>query len=217
MGKSACAATTALLLARRGFRTGLLDLDFHGASAHLFVNAPAGLPHENRGILPHSAAFGLGFMSIASFTGEQAVPLRGDDISNALIELLTVVIWGRRDFLIVDMPPGIGDELLDLHRLVDGADTVVIGTPSQVALKVVRRLLLLLAELVVPVRGIIENMTTDRTAMSRMTTDLSVPYLGALPFDPELEESIGVPEKLLQTAFARKLEKILLPALTGTA
>ena len=220
VGKSICAAASALLMAKKGLRTGLLDLDFHGASAHIFVNAPLALPEESHGILPHKAAFNLGFMSIAGFTGENPVPLRGKEVSNAIIELLTVTVWGKRDVLIVDMPPGIGDEIMDLIRLVKRFKIIVISSPSLVSERIVRRLLELLQELKVPVCGLLENMSLNEHADSatnarqtspsrQMAQNMSVPFLGSIPFFPDLENSIDKPRELVTTEFARLLDKIL--------
>jgi ATP-binding protein involved in chromosome partitioning len=152
-------------------------------------------------------------MSIAGFTGERALPLRGQGVSNALIELFTITIWGELDYLIVDMPPGIGEELLDLIRLIDGVQSVVIGASSVVAAKVVRRLLALLLEMRAPVLGIIENMASESAAMESVAAELSIPYLGGVPYDPRLERSVGDPDRFVRSAFARELERILIPAL----
>ena len=110
VGKSVCATT--------GLRCGLLDVDFQGAACHLFLGSSPGFPEEEGGILPHRLNHDLRFMSIASFTGDEAVPMRGADLSNALVELLCVGIWGELDLLVVDMPPGIGDQILDLLRYI---------------------------------------------------------------------------------------------------
>jgi ATP-binding protein involved in chromosome partitioning len=206
VGKSVCAAAAALLLAKRGLRVGLLDLDFHGASAHVILNAPMGLPEESGGILPRLIVYNLAFMSIANFTGENPVPLRGEEISNALIELLTVTLWKDRDYLIIDMPPGIGDELLDVIRLIKRAEAVVITTPSLVAEKVVGRLLEFLAGLHIPVRGVIENMkgVTESSSRSRPGS------VSEIPFCSDLEGVLGKPEKLAESRFAVALEGILM-------
>ena len=122
------------MLAKQGFKTGLLDLDFQGASSHIFLNAPLDFPDEKFGILPHDTAFGLKFMSIAHFTGENPVPLRGNDVTNTIIELFAVTVWGGLDYLVIDMPPGIGDEILDLIRLIKKIELIIITSPSIVPL-----------------------------------------------------------------------------------
>ena len=126
VGKSSSSVVTALSLADKGYKTGLLDLDFHGASDHIFLGTELAFPEESYGILPYKGAFDLRFMSIVPFTGEHGVPMRGEDISNALIELLAITIWDQLDFLIIDMPPGIGDEVLDLIRFLKRSEIVKI-------------------------------------------------------------------------------------------
>ena len=204
VGKSTCATVAALDLARSGRRTGLLDLDFQGASAHVLLGAEPTLPDESRGILPLKLDFGLELMSIAGLTGENPVPLRGSEVSNALVELLAVTVWGALEFLIVDMPPGIGDEVLDLMRFLQRSEFVIVSTPSRVTVPVVQRLLIALNRLDARVLGVLENMAP-------VTTESSSPHgypctvLGRLPFCPQLEAAVGSPQKLLETPFARRL------------
>jgi ATP-binding protein involved in chromosome partitioning len=212
VGKSICSSVASLILAREGQRIGLLDLDFHGASTHVFLGATLRFPEESRGLIPLSVREGLEFMSIAAFTGEKAVPLRGNGVSNALIELLTVTIWGELDYLIVDMPPGIGDEVLDLIRLMGRSEVVVISTPSVVSLRVVERLLRMFLEIEVKVRGIIENMCPQNRVSDLQTEvveELGIDHLGAIPYYPDLEGAIGSPDKLLSSHFGSTLAKIL--------
>ena len=158
VGKSVCSVLSALALRRAGRRVGLLDLDFQGASLHLLLGAELAFPEEKGGIRPLRARESLDFMSFAAFSRESAVPLRGAEVTEALLEMLAVTIWEPLDFLLLDMPPGIGDELLDVLRLLPRTEFVVVATPSALALQVVERLLALLEELRLPVRGLIENM-----------------------------------------------------------
>ena len=212
VGKSICSSVTSLILAHRGHHVGLLDLDFQGASTHLFLGASLGLPEESHGLLPLSVGEGLDFMSIAAFTGERAVPLRGGDVTNALIELLTVTIWGDLDYLIVDMPPGIGDEALDLIRFMGRSEVVVISTPSVVSVRVVERLLRMFLELDVTIRGIIENMCFDAKGSAlqmELAEDLGISHLGTIPYFPDLEAAIGSPRALLESPFGLSLERML--------
>jgi ATP-binding protein involved in chromosome partitioning len=142
-------------------------------------------------------------MSFAAFSRENAVPLRGGEVSEALLEMLAVTIWGPLDFLLLDMPPGIGDELLDVLRLLPGTEFVVVATPSALALQVVERLLALLEELRLPVRGLIENMagslgnpgTAGRGAAGAAERH-RLPLLGSVPYLPEIEELIASPDPL---------------------
>src|SRR3990170_4890960 len=117
VGKSLVATTLALALSRRGCKVGLFDLDFTSPSTHIILNAENAQPKEEKGIIP-PVVKGIAYMSLVYYTGDKATPLRGADVSNALIELLSVTQWGKLDFLVIDMPPGIGDAVLDLLRLV---------------------------------------------------------------------------------------------------
>ncbi len=153
VGKTLCTTVAAVVLAAAGRRVGVLDLDLQGASAHYFLGVRPRMPEEERGILPLSAAHNLWFMSASVFTGEKALALRGPEVSDAIRELLAVTQWGTLDFLLVDMPPGIGDEVLDLARLIPRLEALVISTPSAVSVAVVQRLISVLAEMHVPTPG----------------------------------------------------------------
>ena len=215
VGKSLCSAVAALLLAGEKRPTGLLDLDFHGASAHLFLGIEPALPEEFRGILPLEGPEGIAFMSIAAFTGEKAIPLRGGEITDALIELLTVTKWPDLDTLVVDMPPGIGDEVLDLLRFMGRGQIVVVTTPSVVALRVVKRLVDILFELKAPILGVLENrISPSLNGANEFWNETSgfppeIPLLGPLPYSPELEMAIGNPGQLVSGSFAGELSLIL--------
>ena len=118
VGKSLVAATLALTLVNKGCKVGLFDIDFTSPSTHLILGAKELQPKEEKGLIPPKV-HGLAYMSLVYYSGDNATPLRGVDTSNALIELLAVTQWGKLDFLIIDMPPGIGDAVLDLIRLVN--------------------------------------------------------------------------------------------------
>ncbi len=139
VGKSMVATALALSLAKDGCRVGLFDLDFTGPSTHIILGVPSKVqPKEEKGLVPPTFQ-GLSYMSLVYFVGDNPAPLRGADISNALIELLSVTQWGQLDFLVVDMPPGIGDAVLDLIRLVDGIEFLIVTTPSLLAFEVVKK------------------------------------------------------------------------------
>jgi len=202
VGKSVIAATLALILKRRGNRVGLLDLDFTSPSTHVILGVEGLQPEEERGIIP-PLAHGLRYMSIVYYAVDKPAPLRGVDVSNAIIELLAITRWGELDYLVIDMPPGIGDATLDMIRLTRGIHFLLVTTPSRVAFETVRKLLVLLQELGVPVVGVIENMVMrPSTHIRDQVEGLGAPYLGAIAFDPELEEALGDVERLMETKFA---------------
>jgi ATP-binding protein involved in chromosome partitioning len=210
VGKTVCACLSALLAARRGMTAGLLDLDFQGASAHVVLGIEPRFPEEKGGIVPLPAAPGLSLMTVAAFTGERALPLRGSSVTDAILELLAVTIWGARDLLCIDMPPGIGDEVLDLISLIPQLETVVVSTPSAVSVKVVERMLTVLLESDVRVDGVVSTMTGSGADPVRgMAARHGVAYAGEVRFDATLEERIGKPGSLLESEAASDLERAL--------
>lgn len=193
IGKSVTAATLALQLAARGYRTGLFDLDFAGASGHVVLGVNGLVPREEKGLEPPVVA-GVKFMSVVFFSADKAVPLRGANVSDAIIELLAITQWGELDFLVLDMPPGINDAALDVMRFMDRAEVLAVTIPSVMAREVLQRSLALYKGLKIPVLGVLENMAPSSRG-------------GAIRRDPKLEKALGRPAALLKTAFARDLAK----------
>jgi ATP-binding protein involved in chromosome partitioning len=205
VGKSIVATTLALTLAKTGAKVGLLDLDFTSPSTHVILGVEGLHPKEERGIIP-PVVHNLSYMSIVYYSVDEPVPLRGADVSNALIELLAVTRWGELDYLMIDMPPGIGDATLDLLRLIPRISFLVVTTPSRVAFESVRKLLLLLRETGTPVLGVVENMATKPSDyICGKVEGLNFRYLGSLGFDAEIEDAIGDPERLMATGFAEDI------------
>jgi ATP-binding protein involved in chromosome partitioning len=208
VGKSLVASTLALTLAKKGFKVGLFDLDFTSPSTHIILGIRGVQPKEDKGIVPPTV-HGLKYMSIVYYSGEEATPLRGLDVSNALIELLAITRWDKLDFLVLDMPPGIGDATLDLVRLIEKIEFLIVTTPSRLAFETVRKLAGLLKELKVPVIGVVENMKMDQSKMiQQQTRKLSLTYLGEISYDTKVEEAIGNTNKLLNTMLANKVNPI---------
>mgnify|MGYP005846687529 CR=1 FL=1 len=207
VGKSLVATTLALTLARKGMKVGLFDLDFTSPSTHIILGAKNTQPKEEKGIVP-PVVKGLEYMSLIYYCGDNAAPLRGVDTSNALIELLAVTRWSPLDFLVIDMPPGIGDAVLDLVRLVKRIEFLIVTTPSRLAFETVKKQLSLLRELKMPIIGVVENMKMG-TAQSirQQTAQLGIAFLGEIPYDPQVEEAIGDETKLLGTALAQKVKE----------
>lgn len=205
VGKSMVATTLALSLVKRGCRVGLFDLDFTSPSTHIILGVEGVQPKEEKGLVP-PLVHGLEYMSLVYYSGNQAAPLRGADTSNALIELLAVTLWSELDYLVIDMPPGIGDAVLDLVLLVPRVEFLIVTTSSLLAFETVKKLSGLLRELNVPILGVVENMKmTDSAAIKRQTEALGLRFLMGIPYDPNVEAAIGYAEKLLATSFAQKV------------
>jgi ATP-binding protein involved in chromosome partitioning len=208
VGKSLVATTLALTLTKKGFKIGLFDLDFTSPSTHIILGVEDVQPKEDKGIVP-PVVHDMEYMSIVYYSGNYATPLRGADVSNALIELLAITRWGKLDFLVIDMPPGIGDATLDLIRLIKNIEFLVVTTPSQLAFETVRKLASLLESLTISVAGVVENMKMNQSKnIQRQTEKLGLTFLGEIPYDNAVEEAIGDTEKLLRTAVAQKVEAI---------
>ena len=209
VGKSMVASSLALHLAHKGCKVGLLDLDLYGPSSHIILGIKKEFPKEEKGIIPPTI-HGISFMSIVYFTEEKPSPFRGVDISNIILELLAITQWGSLDYLIIDMPPGIGDETLDVIRYMKKSEFLVVTTPSKVAMGAVSKLLKILIELKKPVLGVIENMTmTDSSFIEEEVKKLKVQYLGKIHFDETLEEAIGNADRLAETQTMKNLTMIL--------
>ena len=209
VGKSMVATALALTLAHNGCRVGLFDLDFTSPSTHIILGAKNVQPKEEKGLVPPTV-HGLEYMSLVYFVGDNPAPLRGADVSNALIELLSVTQWGKLDFLVIDMPPGIGDAVLDLVRLVKRIEFLIITTPSLLAFETVKKQVTLLCDLKMPIIGVVENMKMDKAkGIAGETGKLGLVYLGEIPFDPQVEDAIGDVAKLLNTAVGKKIQQIV--------
>ncbi|MCJ7559205.1 Mrp/NBP35 family ATP-binding protein [Candidatus Bathyarchaeota archaeon] len=208
VGKSLVATTLALTLARKGCKVGLFDLDFTSPSTHIILGVRDVQPKEEKGIVP-PVVKGLEYMSLVYYSGDHATPLRGADVSNALIELLSVTRWGELDFLVIDMPPGIGDAVLDLVRLVTNIEFLIVTTPSLLAFETVKKLVNLLQDLKVPIVGVVENMKMNRAKSIRQQTEkLGLKFLAEIPYDLKIEEAIGDETKLLDTVLAQRIKEM---------
>jgi ATP-binding protein involved in chromosome partitioning len=209
VGKSMIASTTALTLARQGYCVGLFDIDFTSPSTHVILNAEDLVPEEEKGLIP-PYVHGLHYMSITYFSRNAPTPLRGVDASNALIELLAITRWSDLDYLIFDMPPGIGDLTLDVIRLIPHLAFILVTTPSRVSFETVRKLLQLLQEQRVPIIGVIENMKRGVSSyIQNNVQQLGHTYLGAIPFDNHLEAAIGNVPAIQTSSFMTAVDAIM--------
>jgi ATP-binding protein involved in chromosome partitioning len=206
VGKSLVASTLALNLAEKDHKVGLLDLDLYGPSSHIILGVKDVFPEEKKGIIPPKI-HGIKFMSIVYFTEDKPSAFRGIDITNIIIELLAITQWGPLDYLIIDMPPGIGDETLDVIRFIKKSEFLVVTTPSKVAMGAVSKLLKILRELKIPVIGLLENMKmTESSIIEDTVAEMGIPFIGSIFFDKNLEDAIGNGDLLLKTKFMEELD-----------
>ena len=209
VGKSMVATSLALNLRDKGYKVGLLDLDFTSPATHVIMGVEGLYPEEDYGIIP-PLAHELRYMSITHYSLDEPASLRGEDVSNAIIELLAITKWGELDYLVVDMPPGIGDATLDTIRLIPRIEFVVVTTPSRVAYQSVRRMLVLLKQLGIPVTGVVENMVMKPSGYVESDVSmLGLRYLGSVDYDEAIEESLGDVDALSLTGFYKQVGEIL--------
>ena len=201
VGKSTVAASLALTLAAAGRKVGLLDVDFHGPSQPtLFGVQHLRMEGSPDGMEPLPAARGVKLVSIGLLLEEEdrAVVWRGPVKMGVIKQLLEEVNWGELDDLILDFPPGTGDESLSACQLISGEKcAVVVTTPQEVALADCRKCIDFCRQLEVPVLGIVENMSgfvcPDCGAKhaifssgggGRLAAESNVPLLAEIPLDP---------------------------------
>lgn len=209
VGKSSVSSMLALVLDDMGYKVGLLDLDLSGPSDHLILGVGDVFPEEEKGIIPPEVK-GIKFMSIVYFVKEKPLPFRGEDFSNAIIELLAITRWGSLDYLVIDMPPGIGDATLDVIRVIKNIEFVMVGNQSKLTMETLKKVIQMSKESGKKVIGVIENMKFTGIGEEKNKLNfLGVPFLGSVGFDAEYESSLGNTDKLLRTQFAKDLKEII--------
>ncbi len=205
VGKSTMSVSLALALAKEGKKVGLLDVDLHGPSLptmlglnkeQVFSNEDGLTPLEFEGIKVMS----IGFMLERD---DQAMIMRGPMKHGAIQQFLADVSWGELDYLVIDCPPGTGDEPLSAAQLLGkGAAAVVVTTPQDVALVDVEKSISFCSELNLNLLGVIENMSGFICPHCGEVSDIfksgggemlsakrEVPFLGKIPLDPRMVQS----------------------------
>jgi len=209
VGKSTVTANLAISLAREGYRVGVLDGDIHGPDMPkiLGVEGLRLMGNDEGNILPVEAVGGIKLVSVGYLLENQDTPViwRGPMKHSVMRQFLRDVDWGELDFLVVDLPPGTGDEPLSIAQLIKGAEgvdapyAVIVTTPQDVALLDSRKSVEFARALGLMPLGIIENMSgfscphcgkeidLFKTGGGRKAAqDFHVPFLGAVPIDPQI-------------------------------
>jgi ATP-binding protein involved in chromosome partitioning len=219
VGKSTVAVSLAVTFARRGLKTGLLDMDVYGPSIPTMFGLFETPMMDGEKIIPLEAE-GLKLMSVGFLIDPgQAVIWRGPLLHKTTQQFLMNVEWGDLDALVIDLPPGTGDVTLSLSQLaaVDGA--VVVSTPQEVSLVDVRKAVAMFRQLGIPVLGIVENMSHfvcdgcgksheifARGGAARAAKALNIPFLGEIPLVTAVREGgdAGTPSAALAAGPVRE-------------
>jgi ATP-binding protein involved in chromosome partitioning len=159
VGKSTVAVNLAVSLARQGHRIGLLDADIYGPSLPRMLGVQRKPEVRNEKMIPLQA-WGLSCMSIGFLVDEETPMIwRGPMVMGALEQMMGQVSWGALDVLVVDMPPGTGDAQLTMAQRVSLTGAVIVSTPQDIALLDARRGVKMFEKTLVPVLGLVENMS----------------------------------------------------------
>ena len=218
VGKSSIAVNLAVWLSMQGKNVGLLDIDIHGPSIPKLLN----LEHMhiqalNDKMIPVDYSATLKVMSVGFLlrSKKDALIWRGPMKHNVIKQFVTDVFWGYLDYLVVDCPPGTGDEPLSIAQLlgrIDGA--VIVTTPQQLAVVDVEKCITFCHQLNLPVFGVIENMSGfvcphcnqqievfKGDGGEKMARDFKVPLLGKIPIDPALAHACDIGKPFVDAAY----------------
>jgi ATP-binding protein involved in chromosome partitioning len=208
VGKSTCSVNLACALAQLGARVGLLDCDIYGPSIPLMMGV-SGRPtvNESEQLIP-PIKYSVKVMSIGLLLdSDQPVIWRGPMIAKTIQQFLFAVEWGETDFLLVDLPPGTGDAQLSLCQTVPLDGGVIVTTPQEASLGVVRKGIGMFQKVNVPILGLVENMSYFTTPNGERVEIFGhgggqaeaarqdIPFLGEVPIFTEIREGgdRGVP------------------------
>ncbi len=234
VGKSSVSANLAATLAKKGYKTGLMDVDVHGPSiAQMFnITELLDIAPDTKQLLPKRINENLTVVSVQALMQDkdQAVIWRGPAKTGIIKQFIGSVAWGNLDFLVIDAPPGTGDEPLTVVQTIPDARGIIVTTPQEVALADVRKSISFCKTVKMETLGIIENMAGYTCPHCNKHIDLfksgggektakaqDLNFLGSIPFDTRVVESgdDGVPVMMYEApgpfkdAFEKVVENIL--------
>ena len=205
VGKSTVTVNLAMAFAMHGYanNVAILDADITGPCVPKMLGLHGQrLPASPAGISPALGPMGIKVVSMDFLLPSEESPViwRGPLKMKAISQFLSDIVWGQLEFLFIDLPPGTGDEPLSIMQLIPEMDGVVIVTiASEVSQIVVKKAVTFSRKLDIPVIGVIENMSgficpkcgTETNIFKagggqKMAEDMSVPFLGSIPIDPEI-------------------------------
>jgi ATP-binding protein involved in chromosome partitioning len=230
VGKSTIAVNIGLSLSERQMKVGLLDIDIHGPNLAMMLGVDqkrlesAG---DNR-ILPVAVTKNLSLISMSFLLQDKSTPViwRGPLKMKIIQQFLGDVVWGKLDWLVIDSPPGTGDEPLSVAQLIPATGAIIVTTPQEVSLLDSGKAVNFARRLNLKIHGIIENMSGltcphcgkqislfKEGGGERIAKELGVPFLGRIPIDPKVVElgDDGKPfiTHLPKSAASRALNKIV--------
>ncbi len=234
VGKTTFAVNFSYALALKGYKVGILDADIYGPDVPIAMGLLGKHPEVSMNeILPVQGPLGIKVMSIQFFLDREDEPLiwMGPLVVKAIQQLISDVRWGELDFLVVDLPPGTGDEVLGIVKTFDKIDGIIIVvTPQRIAIHDASKAVRMSKVVGVKVLGIVENMSGficphcgkvtyifGRGGGKEAAEKLEVPFLGELPLDIRIRELTdkGIPfiateeAKDVKDKFLKIVEKVI--------
>jgi ATP-binding protein involved in chromosome partitioning len=228
VGKSSTSANLSIALAKRGFKVGLLDVDLHGPDIPRMLGLDGMLEvNGDRKLVPKKYSENLSAVSVESLlpNRDDAIIWRGPVKHSAIQQFIGDVAWGELDYLIIDSPPGTGDEPLTVAQLVKDARAIIVTTPQEVALADVRKSINFCKNVGMKVFGLIENMSgfecphcgevialLGSGGGEKTAKDFGIKFLGRIPFDTKMvacgDAGTSYQDKYKFTAVTKAFEKV---------
>ena len=223
VGKSSVTAMLAVLMARRGYKVGVLDADITGPSIPKAFGITRKARGSAMGIMPEETHMGIKVMSINLLLENEDQPViwRGPVLAGAVTQFWTDVVWGELDVLFIDMPPGTGDIPLTLYQSIPLDGAVIVSTPQFLVQMVVSKAHKMAQMLHIPVLGLVENMSSvkcpdcgkliplfgDGSGLEKAAEEMGVSVLAKLPMD----------EQVARLCDSGEIERVICEELDGAA
>ncbi len=237
VGKSTVAANLGLALSEKGKKVGLIDVDIHGPNLAkmLGVEGKRLTAATDKKIQPVPITENLSLVSMAFLLESPDLPViwRGPLKMKVIQQFLGDVDWGKLDWLIIDSPPGTGDEPLSVAQLIPATGAIIVTTPQEISLLDSRKAITFAKKLNLEILGIIENMSVlicphcgkkinlfKEGGGERTAKEMGVPFLGRVPIEPDIVESgdtgkpfvLQNPDSEASKAFMKIVDKVLSPS-----
>lgn len=205
VGKSTVTTNLGISFAKRGYRVGIADADIHGPNIPMMLGVEGKrLKGSEEGILPLEVLPNLKVASLSFLIEDPSMPVIWRDSAkwDFLCELMGSICWGNLNYLLVDLPPGTGNEAISIIELIGKVDgSVIVTTPQEVVLLDVKKSVLFSRDSNVPVIGVVENMSVlkcphccERIEVfktgggEKICRELGIEFLGKIPLDPIITE-----------------------------
>ncbi len=214
VGKTTVSVNLACAIAQRGLKVGILDVDIHGPNVPKMLGLKAKFEIREKKIIP-ILKNGMKVASMDFFLNQDdAVIWRGPMKHKMIKQFVEDVTWGELDYLVVDFPPGTGDEALSIAQLMKNKKSIIVSTPQQVALMDMRRAIEFSKLMEIPVIGLIENMSGEifgKGNVKKLAEEKRTPFLGSIELDKKIIRAGdgGEPYLYKTDSFIEIVDKIL--------